>query len=81
MFRGKDRWVLHAVSEGRDQELRRMDPGATLDEMVPDAPGSGAPESQAMDRGDGPATVSLPLPPGAAASALPPRHRRLGASP
>jgi stress response protein SCP2 len=27
LFRGADRWVLHAVGEGRADELRRAEPG------------------------------------------------------
>jgi hypothetical protein len=58
MFRGQERWVLHTVGEGKDEELRNA-PADQLDpSMLPPAPsGSNAdglpvaePVPQKMDR-------------------------------
>ena len=69
LFRGKDRWVLQAVSEPRKAELRRVDAGQVVQEMIPPtddggggdgsrggATGTVAPQLQEMDRWGTPAT-------------------------
>ena len=59
LIRGKDRWILHTVSEPRQDELRRLPPGVQ-EEMLPPAASDdrsdGAPGAQEMDRWHLPAT-------------------------
>ena len=62
MYRGKDRWVLHATSEGRDEELRHLAQGGTTQEDMLPPKGidlDGAPEAKEMERDVGSKAVEL----------------------
>jgi tellurium resistance protein TerD len=50
LFRGKDRWVLHTVSEPRKTELKNDPSGVVNSEMIMIEADDGAPKKQEMDR-------------------------------